>query len=499
MDQEVSDLVLFFGRFHPLILHLPIGFLAIAFLLEILSRFERFHSYQPAVAPVLLLGAATAVVAASLGYMLAQGGGYNEDLLTLHQWLGIGVAVASVLSFVLLQQARSGKPAMDKAYVGVFSVTVLVLMGAGHFGGSLTHGSDYLTKYMPNPLRKVAGLPPKEDREVKMITDLPSAVVYADIVHPILEARCVSCHNDDKKKGELMMNTVQALAAGGENGPIFVAGSAAESHLIQRIHLPKDDEEHMPPDGKSQLTDEQITLLTWWINEGASFDKTVAELTVNDDVQLVLNTLADPDANKTVVEKLLASEVAPADSQAVAQLQRAGLSVMPLAADVAWLQATVPTNFVGDSVLQQLRPVAEQVTWLDLGNRPTSDEDLAALPQFKNLTRLHLENTAVSNAGLAHLKALPYLEYLNLYGTQVSDEGIAQLSELKNLRKLYLWQTAVTPQAAARLREAVPGLEVNLGLDAPTTDSVKTADSAEKKQETAQRATDAALVAQSVP
>ncbi len=498
MDQEVSDLVLFFGRFHPLILHLPIGFLAIAFLLEILSRFDRFRSYQPAVAPVLLLGAATAVMAAALGYMLAQGGGYNEDLLNLHQWLGIGVAVASVLSFILLQQARQ-RPTLDKAYVSVFSVTVLVLMGAGHFGGSLTHGSDYLTQYMPNPLRRVAGLPPKENKEAKMITDLPSAVVYTDIVHPILEARCVSCHNDDKMKGELMMHTVQALAAGGENGPIFVAGSATESHMIKRIHLPKEDEEHMPPDGKSQLTDDQITLLTWWIDAGASFDKTVAELTVNDNVQLVLNTLADPDANKSAVEKMLASEMAPADSQAVMQLQRTGLSVMPLAADVSWLQATVPTNFVGDSVLQHLRPVAEQVTWLDLGNRPTSDADLATLPQFKHLTRLHLENTAVSDAGLAHLKELPYLEYLNLYGTKVSDAGIAQLSELKNLRKLYLWQTEVTPQGASRLRDAVPGLEVNLGLDAVPTDSVKTADGAKKEQETAQRDTDAELVAQSVP
>ena len=498
MAQEVSDIVLFFGRFHPLILHLPIGFLAIAFLLEILSRFERFRSYQPAVAPVLLLGAATAVVAAGLGYMLAQGGGYNEDLLTLHQWLGIGVAVASVLSFILMQQARK-RPALDKAYVGAFSVTVLVLMGAGHYGGSLTHGSDYLTQYMPNPLRRVAGLPPKEVKEAKIITDLPSAVVYTDIVHPILEARCVSCHNDDKKKGELMMHTVQALEAGGENGPIFVAGNAAESHMIQRIHLPMEDEEHMPPDGKSQLTDEQIMLLTWWIDEGAPFDKTVAELTVVDEVQQVLNTLADPDANKTAVEKMLASEVAPADSQAVVQLQRAGLSVMPLAADVAWLQVTVPANFTGDSLLQQLRPVAEQVTWLDLGNRPTTDEDLDALPQFKNLTRLHLENTVVSNAGLVHLKDLPYLEYLNLYGTAVSDEGVAQLSELKNLRKLYLWQTEVTADGAARLQEAVPGLEVNLGLDAPVVDSVKTADGAKEKQETAQRDTKTELVAQSVP
>ena len=482
MDQEVSDIVLFFGRFHPLILHLPIGFLAIAFLLEILSRFDRFKSYQPAVEPILLLGAGSAVIAAGLGYLLAQGGGYNDDLLALHQWLGIGVAVASLLSFVMLRQARSGKAVMDRAYVGVFSVTVLVLMGAGHYGGSLTHGSDYLTQYMPNPLRKLAGLPPKESKEPTVIANLDEAVVYTDIIHPILEARCVSCHNDDKKKGELMMHTVQALEAGGENGAIFVAGNADESHMMQRIHLPHEEEEHMPPDGKSQLSDEQIHLLTWWINEGASFDKKVAELTADEETQAVLATLADPDANKTEVEKLLASEIPPADQAALAQLERSGMLIMPLAADVSWLQASVPARGSGDLLVSALAPVAEQLTWLDLGNTPTTDEALEAIAQFKNLTRLHLENTQVSDAGLQYLKSLPYLEYLNLYGTQVGDEGIQSLANLKNLRKVYLWQTKVTPEAAAQLKETVPGLEVNIGLEASPSDSVQTAENPDQEQ-----------------
>ena len=486
MDQEASDIVLFFGRFHPLILHLPIGFLAIAFLLEILSRFERFKSYQPAVEIILLLGAGSAVVAAGLGYMLAQGGGYNDELLSLHQWLGIGAAVASVLSFILLRQARAGKPIMDKAYVGVFSVTVLVLMGAGHYGGSLTHGSDYLTQYMPNPLRKIAGLPPKENKEEKRITNLDEAVVYTDIIHPILDARCVSCHNDDKKKGELMMHTIQALEAGGENGPIFVAGNADESPMIQRVHLPEDDEDHMPPEGKSQLTDEQITLLTWWVNEGAPFDKKVADLTADEETQAVLATLVDPDANKTEVEKLLSSKVAPADEATLAQLEKSGALIMPLAANVSWLQVSLPARGPGDSLVAALTPVAEQLTWLDLGNTQTTDEALKALPTFKNLTRLHLENTQVSDAGLQYLKELPYLEYLNLYGTQVSDEGLESLTRLKNLRKIYLWQTNVTTEAAAQLTEAMPDLEVNIGLEATPQDSVKTAESVDKdKKETA--------------
>ena len=485
MDQEVSDIVLFFGRFHPLILHLPIGFLALAFLLEILSRFERFRAYQPAVELALLLGAVSAVVAAGLGYMLAQGGGYNEELLDLHQWLGIGVAAASVISYFLLRQARSStQPAVDKAYVSVFSVTVLVLMGAGHYGGSLTHGSDYLTKYMPNPLRKVAGLPPKEVKEEKKITNLDSAVVYADIIHPILDARCVSCHNDDKKKGELMMHTVAALEAGGENGPIFVAGDAEASTMIQRIHLPMIDEEHMPPDGKSQLSDEQIALLTWWIDQGASFEKTVADLEADDEMQAVLATLVDPDANKTEVEKLLSSEAPPVDEQAMQQLDQAGVSVMPLAAEVAWLQAGASPRQSADSLLQHLAPVAEQITWLDLGNTQLTDEVLSALSQFKHLTRLHLENTAVSDAGLAHLKDLKYLEYLNLYGTEVSNEGLQHLSGLTNLRQLYLWQTQATPEGAAQLQEAIPELEVNLGLDAAPADSIRTAKQKSDHQET---------------
>lgn len=476
MEQGASDIVIFFGRFHPLILHLPIGFLVIAFALEVLSRFERFRAYKPAVGFVLLLGAASAVVAAALGYMLAQAGGYNEDLLAIHQWAGIGVAVAAIAALVLHRQSQSkGSAVLDKAYLSVLSLMVISLTVAGHYGGSLTHGSDYLTQYMPNGLRSIAGLPPRKSKEIKKITNLNEAVVFTDIIYPILDARCTSCHNDSKRKGDLMMHTREALLTGGENGPIFTAGNALESPMIQRIHLPENDEDHMPPEGKSQLTDEQVELLTWWVEEGASFDKTVAQLNVDEEMQAVLNTLVDPNANKTEVEILLASEIPPADAQSLAQLQSAGVQVMPLAAQVHWLQASIVQSHSGDSLMQGLTKVSEQLTWLDLGGTATTDKALSSIAQCKNLTRLHLENTQVTDAGLQHLKEMPYLEYLNLYGTQVSDEGIQQLSSLKNLKKLYVWQTQVTKEGALQLQKALPGLEVNLGLGESPDDSVETA------------------------
>ncbi|MEX1238950.1 MAG: c-type cytochrome domain-containing protein [Cyclobacteriaceae bacterium] len=464
MEKETADIVLFFGRFHPLMLHVPIGFLTIAFLIEVVSRFHRFKEYRPVVGFILFLGAASAVITSLLGYMLAQSGGYQGDLLLVHQWSGIGVSLLSALAFALyVQLKRKPSRRTDKSYLAVMASMVIFLAVAGHFGGSLTHGSDYLTRYMPDSLRRIAGLPPRENKERRIITNLNEAVVYADIVDPILDAYCSSCHNESKQKGELMMHTPKDLMKGGENGPAFVPGNAIESAMIQRMQLPEDHEDHMPPEGKKQISDDELQLLIWWVNEGATFDKKVTELNIPGDVDSILNTLVDPDANKTEVEILLSSDVLPASEATVQQLLKQGVSVAPLSNEIHWLQAQAAPNQPGDSIIKGFVKVSEQLTWLNLGGTSVTDEGLAAIGTFKFLTRLHLGNTQITDEGLEYLKELPYLEMLNIYGTRVSDEGIRHLSSLKNLKKLYVWKTQVTEEGALRLEKALPGLEVNLG------------------------------------
>ena len=482
MEQETSELVLFFGRFHPLILHLPIGFLVIGFALEILSRVPGFAPYKAAVGFVLICGAVFSIVAAVLGLMLAQSGDYSPDLLPVHKWSGLAFSVAACASYLLNRVSRS-KPSMDKIYLSVLSLTMLLLAVAGHYGGSLTHGSDYLTKYMPNTLRKLSGLPAREKKIEKQITNINEAQVFDDVIYPIMDARCVSCHNDDKRKGDLMMHTQEALVAGGENGPIFIPGDVEGSNMIERIHLPENHDDHMPPEGKSQLTDDQIDLFTWWVEQGAPFDKKVAELQVDEKVQSILNTLVDPDANKTEVEKLLASPVPPADEKNLKELKDKGVLVRPLASEVHWLQANVVSQRTGpaDSLMRAFLKVSSQLTWLNLGGTETTDDALASIAGLKNLTRLHLENTDVTDKGLIHLKQLPYLEYLNLYGTRVTDSGIQELATLKNLKKLYLWQTDVTMAGIARLKESLPGLEVTRGVRNPD-DTMKEPDQSLKAE-----------------
>ncbi|MEX2233086.1 MAG: c-type cytochrome domain-containing protein [Cyclobacteriaceae bacterium] len=468
MEQETSDWILFFGRFHPLVLHLPIGFLILAFSLELLSRFDRFSQYKYAVGFVLLAGAVSAVVAAMLGYMLSQEGGYDADLLAAHQWTGIGVAIAALSAYFLRMKSGSTR-VFDKTYLTVMSLMMVFLLVAGHYGGSLTHGSDFLVQYMPDGIRSVAGLSEEQEREVNQITNLQEAEVFDNIIYPILDARCTSCHNKEKRKGELMMQTREGLMKGGENGPVLLPGNAEKSSLVQRIHLPEMDDDHMPPKGKRQLTDEQVELLTWWVNEGAPFEKRVMAMNLNEKILSILNTLVDPDANKTEVEILLASPVKPVDEKTLKALKIRGVVARPVSAEVNWLQANANSahNHPVDSLMAAFADVSEQLTWLNLGETGATDKILSSIAMFKNLTRLSLEKTKVTDEGLKHLEGLSYLEYLNLYGTNISDKGIQQLAGLKNLRKLYVWQTKVTIAGADSLRRALPALEINLGQDNP--------------------------------
>ncbi|MDG2122105.1 MAG: PSD1 and planctomycete cytochrome C domain-containing protein [Verrucomicrobiales bacterium] len=84
----------------------------------------------------------------------------------------------------------------------------------------------------------------------------------------VLEANCLSCHNPSKIKGELLLDTREALLNGGEYGPSIEPGNPAESLLYTRAALPHDDDDIMPPKGET-LTGQQLASLHTWIADGA--------------------------------------------------------------------------------------------------------------------------------------------------------------------------------------------------------------------------------------
>jgi uncharacterized membrane protein len=468
----VTDLGAFLGRFHPLLVHLPIGILLVAGMLEVLARTRRYAGVRPAVGPALVLGAAGAVVSAASGWLLGETGGYGGDTYTWHLRMGIGVAVSAVLTAVAYVAGDPGRPAphswgrasalQTAAYPSLLLITLAHVAAAGHLGGTLTHGEGYLTDHAPAFLR------PRATADAPAPRVASETVVFDTLVQPVLHTRCVACHGPTSAQGGLRLDSKEGIATGGESGPVLAAGRPEASELLRRIWLPPSHKDAMPPRGRRPVTASEAVLLRWWIEQGASFDGTLADADVPPVVQPAIEAAVGPiDLGAPAI---LGVHVPSPDPVVVERVAASGVSVARLANGTPFLRvnsANVAARF-GDEQLAMLVPLATQVTWLSLGGTRVSDAGLATLARFPNLTRLHLERTAVTDDGLAHLARLQRLEYLNLYGTAVTDAGLRHLTSLTQLRTLYLWQTKTTPAGIERLRAALPRLEVNAGIDEAT-------------------------------
>ncbi len=436
MENEVNDIVLFFGRFHPIIVHLPIGFLLLGIILHFISKCESFKKYAPVVDFTLFLGGISGVIACILGYMLSLEGGYNEDAVMLHQWFGIGL---TVLSFIMLGWRRA-ETKNSSMVSGGFASLLILLTFTGHLGGNLTHGSNYLFQYAPNPVRTIAGLPPKINKTYKKITNIDSALVFEDIIQPILDARCVSCHNEDKLKGELLMTTFDHLMKGGESGAVIVAGNSISSDLIHRVTLAPDDEDFMPPEGKTPLSKEQIKLLEWWIDEGAKPNASLQALNAGPEIRDQLEKYLSIGKYMTILN----TPIDPVKASIIEDLESSGFMVSVLAEKVNYLDVSVkPGIQLTKKELETLKKAKDNIVWLDLKNSGIKDDNLSILSDLPNLLKLRLDHNDITDKGAAHLTKLTRLEYINLSFTKISDQAISDLHKIKSLKKVYYYNTAV--------------------------------------------------------
>ncbi|MEZ4953104.1 MAG: chitobiase/beta-hexosaminidase C-terminal domain-containing protein [Saprospiraceae bacterium] len=429
----------FFAHIHPLILHLPIGFLAIAFLMHLIKREE----FIPAIGFTLKYGMLAALIAAASGYFLSNDGGYDKDLLFWHQWLGMATAAFSVILFYLFKSN-------GRAFSWVFFATMLLLIGAGHFGGSLTHGSGFLFESF-------------QEKELKpLIANVDDALVFQDFIQPIFNEKCNSCHNPSKKKGQLLMTTKEGILKGGKTGDLFVAGNIGESLMFERIHMEEAEKEHMPPKGKKQLSEEEIKLLEWWVAAGADFDKTVAETNTPEEIKSILNKYVKPEKDAGI----LALDVEAASENKLNKVREAGFKIDRIAQNSPFLEAVFPKNkTLKKTDLKTLKNVSEQLIWLDLNGSNVDDDMIAVVNDLPHLQKLFLQNTKVTDKGLRYLKGLDYLEYLNLYGTEITDKGLETLPELPRLQNIYLWKTQTTEDGIALLKNKMPYLNIDMGAD----------------------------------
>src|SRR6478735_6806603 len=231
----------FLGHFHPLLVHLPVGILLMGLLLQWLSRKKKYEVFRQAVPVTLLAGAITGLLSCITGYLLSISDDYDESLVSWHMWMGIAT---TLVAFILYAREKNDQFKINKT---LLSVALLILVAlTGHLGGSLTHGSDYLTKPLGNIFNGDTAL----SATIKPIANVQEAQAYTDVIKPIFETKCYSCHGANKQKGKLRMDDSVKLMKGGKDGIVIEPGKADASEIIKRLTLPPDDDDHMPPKEK---------------------------------------------------------------------------------------------------------------------------------------------------------------------------------------------------------------------------------------------------------
>ncbi len=451
------DFSTFLGRFHPVLVHLPIGFLLLAIIFEWLQKRKEAASYQGLVSMGWFLGALSAVLAAFVGWLLANSGDYPETELFWHRWLGVGLAIIATAGWWIKRKPGNySKVLHNLLSVGI----VLILILEGHLGGNITHGEDYLVEYAPEPLK---GLFAKADDGTgyAKLNEVDTVRIYPQMVYPILEAKCVSCHNNEEQRGGLNIEDLSAFLEGGDNGPVIAAGNPVESELFKRVTLSPSSEKYMPPRGEP-LSYNEIQVLEWWIAEGGDPEKVLEPKEVQAGIKPVLLELYQVD---TEIKPWYASvTLDPLDSLKLNEIREKGFSIKSLGAENNLLDL----KFSGDSLtaehLKELGEAKEHITWLSLAGSNVQDDWLEPLAAFTNLTRLQLEKTTISDVGVSKLQGLEHLEALNLYGTQVTDAAMESIAALPALKRVYLWGTDVSSEAINELKQRNADLEVIAGI-----------------------------------
>jgi uncharacterized membrane protein len=440
------------GRLHPAMVHLPIGILLLGCLLELFTKQTRYASFAPAIRIIIFWGAIAAIFSVATGLLLSGNGEYEEEYVNPHEWAGISAAILSTVLYLLYRWN------IQRNILRIVSFIVLATVAVtGHLGGNVTRGPEFLTEPFTQTSKKMV--------EVKPIPNIQHAAAFSDVVQPILKEGCYKCHGPKKHKGKLRFDEKEAIIKGGKNGKTVVAGNPEESEMIKRLLLPLDNEDHMPPKSKPQLTRQQIAVLQWWINTGADFNKRINELKQPDEIKPALLAL---ESGTTMLEEQITDvpdqPVTPGDTAVIRKLFASGVMVMPVASNSNYLAVNfVTATTAADTLVKNLQPLKKQVISLKLDQARINDSSLTAVADLTNLRRLQLSNTSISDAGIKKLSKLKDLTSLNLVGTPVTAKGVIQLCDLKELKYIYLYKTSISQSEMEELRKNFPETTLDFG------------------------------------
>lgn len=448
--------LLFLGRFHPLILHFPIVLIILVVTLELAKRFTSLKIGKSVIKVFLIAAAVSTVVAIGAGFFLYASGEYSGNLIDQHFWAAAitGFAILITTAFYFIYSD-------EKQYYGIYSLGLVISMIAvgytSHVGGSITHGQDYLTEHLLLMTSDTDDI--KERAETEML-------VYEDMIAPIFEAKCVSCHNEQKLKGGLLMTSHENLLKKGKSGNLAIAvGLPDSSELYKRVVLPIEHEDHMPPEGKTPLTENEIALLKFWIESGAASELMIAEAKTKDTIAPVIDQLL-PELSRYRMKVEIANLKTEATGRELSKVaERLSVSIRRDSLNegnyFTLAMKFPPAPFTNDQ-FRELNPYSEAFSKVSLTSSGIDDAGLYYISKMTNLKELYLQKTKLDGSGLIYLQKLPNLEILNLSFTQVDDKAALDLLKFPNLKKVFLYRTNTSKEVVDALSKYKPELKILL-------------------------------------
>ena len=418
------------GRFHPLIVHLPIGFLLLGLMMLVYDSRENKH--QKIIRFTFLWGTLSTLAAILTGTIQYNREGYPWEDIQGHLFLGVFTFAFSFFIFLKLKGYRFLKK-VSYRFLG-YGLVVIIFV-TGHLGGNLTHGKDHLTEPLPDQFKEVLGIEIPSRTLVLQPESYQDLPLYSGVIQPILDQKCVSCHNPKKSKGELLLHNYNGIMSGGKHGFIVSTADPEESEILKRIHLPMEEKKHMPPKAKPQLSKAEINLIVQWISYGAPEKSSISELGLS---PRLFSSFFPKDETGIYPEPLLK----PLSRVHMDSLISKGLLVAPIYKNSSLLKiSAINSPDFGDQDAEVLLKAMEHIVDLDIGQTQVTDSIFEILQQLKNLTVLKLNKTFISGSEIKKLTTLKYLKQINLVHSNFEANYLKDLYSFPALEKVYLFGT----------------------------------------------------------
>ncbi len=422
------------GKMHPLALHFPIVFgITIAIYLIFFSK----HRFELQIEKLIVAtNALFASVVALLGVFLSSQGGYEGDIFSLHKWGGFAIAI---FSWLLLQMLNRNEHLLRLVAV----VFLGVLIGATHKGAQLTHGENALS--FPERVVTDAG-------EVDLFDG--SATVFEAGIAPILNQKCISCHGAEREKGKLRLDSKEFILKGGRSGDILNPGLSGDPLLIKLTHLPIEDEDRMPPNGKLQLTELEMSILRNWVNSGSNFDLSINALPGEDSLVNLLKEYLNANSQTEIILDRPDLDEYNTDYCAVNYLYYGTDAV-----EVNFFQA----SFYDRETLKRLLNIKDKIVRLNMQNMPLDSKDLDIILQFTNLEKVNLNSTGLEMSDLTSLKDVRSIQNLAICGLDFNDQELDELLSGSGFKAVNIWSDNLDKTKLDKIVAKYPGIDFTIG------------------------------------